>query len=1063
MTSGISDESRPSVPPNPSVRLVASSPEPTPTRTWVGACAQLTQGRLRGTVKLTGVAQSGVSSALVDTVCKLIDSGVDPAEIALVTTSKETASYHRRELAARLGGHREGFSTEGTLVRSVHSLAFAIVRAAHQRQGEPAPRLITGAEQDAVFRELLDGHREAGGAYWPPEHHEALALTGFARELRDFILRAQERALGPDDLIELGEIWNRPLWSAAGRFLREYEQTLALSGQNSFNASELTSEALRQLHDSDELCQAVARSTRYLLVDDAQLLDPQAAEVIMQLSQHAELMVLAGNLEQSVFQFRGAEPDILRNFAADHVIELDEPKVQAATTYVVAEDPRSHSDYIADVLRRAHLLEGVSWSDMAVIARDAGTVRALSRALLVAGVPVKADNTAMVLKEHPVVASMLIAARSLYERISTAELLELILGPVGGADPITLRRLLRGLRIAEKEQDGSRRALEVLEDIVLPLSVGYSAPDTASIREGLTERELSILERTTSVLAAGRTAYEAGESVETVLWEIWNASGVAQHLQAVSLRGGTAGAQADQDLDAAMALFDTAGDYTERRPGASLQSFVSYIDSLDVPSLTRERRTVRPDTVQILTAHSVVGMHVPLVVLAEATDELWPTISEAGTLFAQEELVDFIDQKIEPGELVSHIAERCAEEQRLFHLACSRATDRLIITTIDSPEADEPQSPSRFLADWTPDLRVASCTTQNEDGSSDFEMVPTRPRTLSTFSIVAELRRTLEDPNSSDTEAEHAAYHLAQLAKAGVPGADPSEWWGVGEVSTHEPLVEDGAPIRLSPSLLEAGIACPWSAIASRMLDSASTIHMVKGSLLHAFAEAVGNGVEPQLAEQLVTSAYEESLEAPPWAHEQTIEEFSRALAKTRAWIEKANATTTLLGTELRAKVRVGHLDEGNHDVLISGRVDRLDQTKDGIRVVDYKSGKSGAPSTNEALTHSQLASYQVALSHGALRNDGTIVTRNAAEQPLERGGGLLVYPAYSNNTAAVRTQPPLDDAALEEFTQHLMEFARAYGSPTVPVRLHPKTCDRCAVKHTCPLHDEGRSIVDAS
>ena len=50
------------------------------------------------------------------------------------------------------------------LVRTVHAYAFAVLRLAAQRKGDPPPRLITGAEQDGIIRELLAGDLEDGDA-----------------------------------------------------------------------------------------------------------------------------------------------------------------------------------------------------------------------------------------------------------------------------------------------------------------------------------------------------------------------------------------------------------------------------------------------------------------------------------------------------------------------------------------------------------------------------------------------------------------------------------------------------------------------------------------------------------------------------------------------------------------------------------------------------------------------------------------------------------------------------------------------------------------------------------
>src|SRR5699024_3355347 len=151
--------------PKPVVRLVARNRD-LPTRTWPGDLPA------SGVWRVTGPAGSGVTSLLVDTVLERIGSGVDPTGILVVATSKETGALIRRELTDRLAG--TDFASEAPLVRSVHSLAFALLRDASE---EPV-RLITGAEQDAVIRDLLRGHAEEGRGTWPVEHRPALTFVG---------------------------------------------------------------------------------------------------------------------------------------------------------------------------------------------------------------------------------------------------------------------------------------------------------------------------------------------------------------------------------------------------------------------------------------------------------------------------------------------------------------------------------------------------------------------------------------------------------------------------------------------------------------------------------------------------------------------------------------------------------------------------------------------------------------------------------------------------------------------------------------------------------------------
>ncbi|MDU5017407.1 MAG: ATP-dependent helicase, partial [Corynebacterium sp.] len=252
----------------------------------------------------------------------------------------------------------------------------------------------------------------------------------------------------------------------------------------------------------------------------------------------------------SVYAFRGASSRFLRDFPADHDIELTEPHRTPTPACISIVDSEGRlRDVVANTVRRRHLEDGVPWRDIAVIVRSTGDIGQMRRTLLAAGVPVHISPTDVVLAEQRLVSAVLLALRALEEDLSNSELEELLTGPVGGADPVTLRRLIRGLR----RWDSTTRGIDSLRGLLYG-----ELPD---FNGQLTEHEYSILERVRAVLSAGRDALASGASVEEVLWAVWSATELDNRLQASALRGGATGSQADRDLDAMMALFDAAGDY----------------------------------------------------------------------------------------------------------------------------------------------------------------------------------------------------------------------------------------------------------------------------------------------------------------------------------------------------------------------------------------------------------------------------------------------------------------------------------------------------------------------
>src|SRR6185436_16970624 len=125
--------------------------------------------------------------------------------------------------------------------------------------------------------------------------------------------------------------------------------------------------------------------------------------------------------------------------------------------------------YLADVLRRAHLLDGLAWSEMAVVVRTATALGPLRRALAHAGVPVAVASDDLPLAAQPAVApflsalhAVLPAARPGGEASTTLDepaAEALLASPLGGATVLDLRRLRRAVRIAmaERRVDAAER------------------------------------------------------------------------------------------------------------------------------------------------------------------------------------------------------------------------------------------------------------------------------------------------------------------------------------------------------------------------------------------------------------------------------------------------------------------------------------------------------------------------------------------------------------------------------------------------------------------------------
>lgn len=1042
-----------------------------------------------GFLRVLGGPGTGKTTLLVEAVARrILDRGVDPERILVLTANRRAGQDLRERITERLaelaGEERSALprTVREPLVRSVHSYAFAVLRLQATLYGEPPPRLLSGPEQDSMVRELLAGELEIdGGRRWPARLRPALGLPAFAAELRELLLRAAERGLGPEDLIELGRDQERPEWVAAGEFFRIYEQVTLLRDSvgraapqataPALDAAELVAMALLTLDTDAKVLERERNRVRHVFVDDAQHLDPLQVELATRLGSSATEYVLAGDPDQAVFNFRGADPTLLAGADPDgrHTVVLTSshrmaPAIEAAVGRLVArlagsgpqrrlaavqDGPQgkvevrllrsaaAEAAWIADQLRRAHLLDGVPWSQMAVLVRSpVRSLPALRRALLAAGVPVTVPHEELPLIRQPAVWPFvaLLRAAMLPESIDEDAAVALIGSSLGGADPLALRRLRRGLRrlaIAAGESASSGellvRALREA-DPVLAIEDSAAAP----------------LRRLVRLISAVRETVAAGCGIEEVLWRAWQASRLERRWSALAARGGSAGAQADRDLDAVLGLFDAAAHYADRLPGAGVAEFASYLASQHIPGDSLAPKAPASDAVVVLTAHAAAGREWTVVAVPGVQEGLWPNLRLRGSLLGVERLVDVLSGV--DTDVVSAIAPLLAEERRLLIVAASRARRTLLVSAVQGEE----EQPSRFLDEIDPRPVDAGLMPPAADAASRPILHP--PRGLQLAELVGELRRAVCDPDTAAPRRRAAAAQLARLARAGVPGANPDEWAGLAAPTTDTPLRPPDEPVTVSPSAVELISACGLRWLLERHGGrDAAELPAVTGMLVHALTEAVAAGADEAKVEHSLEQAWAAVEAGAPWFSRREQRRVREMLTNFRAWLQASRGELTGLAIEYEVDVTLP-AEQGGPPVRIRGRVDRVEQDRDGRAVVvDVKTGRT--PISAEAATrHAQLAVYQLAATLGAFTRLGV---------GSEPGGAALLYLSKLDRSGgpAAREQPPLDAAGQAQWTRTVRDAAASTTGPEFTAAANPD-CDRCPTKTACPMTDSGRQVT---
>ncbi|MFF5146081.1 ATP-dependent helicase [Streptomyces sp. NPDC013157] len=1052
---------------------------------------------------------TGKTTTLVESVAARIARGADPERILVLTFSRKAAVELRDRMALRVGAARAPRAT------TFHSYCYALVRA-HQDSGLFADplRLLSGPEQDVAVRELLAGQPDLerlglDHVRWPDELRACLTTRGFADEVRAVLARSRELGLDPAALDAFARRIGRPDWRAAAAFLAEYLDVLDLQGVLDY--AELVHRAVLIAH-RPEVALDLAGRYDAVYVDEYQDTDPAQVRLLHALAGGGRTLVAFGDPDQSIYTFRGGDVNGILDFpsafarvdgrpapvqvlrtsrrsgagllAATRLLtqrmpltRLPADKVRAHRELTAARDggrvevytyPTSGTelDNIADILRRAHLEDGVRWSDMAVLVRAGShTIPTVRRALTAAGVPLDIDGDDVPLRHEPAVAPLLTALRAVAAAdaasareevgsdregaastqeeappcwLDTETALTLLTSPLAGMDAADLRRLGRALR---DEERAAGNAFPPPSDELLARAL--AEPERLAVHDPGYARGA---QRLGALLSRARERLTSGGTAEEALWVLWNGTPWPSRLERSARRGGAAGRNADRDLDAVCALFATAARAEERSGGRGALNFLAEIEAEDIAADTLAGRAVRPDAVRLMTAHRAKGLEWRLVVVAGVQEGLWPDLRRRGSLLEADRIGrDGLAEPLTPGALL-------AEERRLFYVAATRARERLVVTAVKAP-ADDGDQPSRFLT---------------ELGAEPQDVTGRPRRPLAVAALVAELRATTVDPRASDTLREAAARRLARLAALAdedgrplVPSAHPYRWWGMFEPTESKvPLRDRDQPVVLSGSALDQlanTCSLQWFLGREVKADAPATTAQGFGNVVHVLADEVASGRTPAdlavLMERL-DSVWNALAFDAPWKSAQEKDNARVALERFLKWHVLDRTARTPVASEQDFDVTLG---AGDYEVRIRGQMDRVEADGEGrAYVVDFKTGKQ-APSAAEVARHPQLAVYQLAVREGAVDDvfDGVRPEPGGAELVHLRQGAAQRDGGES--LPKVQAQEPLEGEWVGEL------LASAAGK-VLDERFAPTTgqyCTHCAFRASCSARPEGRHVVE--
>src|SRR6476469_6300422 len=353
---------------------------------------------VEGPLLVLAGAGSGKTRVIVEKIAHLIASRRMPAKrIAAITFTNKSAREMRERVARRI----KGDAAEGLTVCTFHALGLKLLQIDHAKLGlKRGFSIFDGDDSTAQIKDLL-----------PPG-----TKPDVIDAMRNLVSRAKNAGLSPEQA------------AAAATSVREHEAAALyaryqqrLTTFNAVDFDDLIRLPVQLLESDPDGVAAWRERIGYLLVDECQDTNDAQYRLLKSIAGPKGDFTCVGDDDQSIYAWRGANPDNLLQLGSDYpqlkIVKLEQNyrcsnRVLRAANALIANNPHEHpktlwsdqadgerirvweckdhaheAEKVASEIQFQAQKQGAPWSDFCILFRGNFQSRALEKALQLLRVP----------------------------------------------------------------------------------------------------------------------------------------------------------------------------------------------------------------------------------------------------------------------------------------------------------------------------------------------------------------------------------------------------------------------------------------------------------------------------------------------------------------------------------------------------------------------------------------------------------------------------------------------------------------------------------------------------
>ena len=342
-------------------------------------------------------AGSGKTRVIVEKIAHLVQSGRYPARrIAAITFTNKAAKEMRERVARRI----KGDAADGLTLCTFHALGLKILQAEHGKAGlRRGFSIFDGDDTLAQLKDLMPG-----------------AKPDAVQAMQSLVSNIKNSGLSPEQAAEAASSAREH--EAASLYAR-YQQRL-----NAFNAvdfDDLIRLPVQLLETDADATLGWRERIGYLLVDECQDTNDAQYRLLKALAGPKANFTCVGDDDQSIYAWRGANPENLAQLGKDYpnlaVVKLEQNyrcsnRVLRAANALIANNPHEHpktlwsaepdgerirvwecrdaaheAERVAGEIQFLHTAREAPWSEFCILFRGNHQSRALEKALQLLRIP----------------------------------------------------------------------------------------------------------------------------------------------------------------------------------------------------------------------------------------------------------------------------------------------------------------------------------------------------------------------------------------------------------------------------------------------------------------------------------------------------------------------------------------------------------------------------------------------------------------------------------------------------------------------------------------------------